>query len=196
MLQSIVGSRAWTRRRIDCGSEVHSNNRNCTTINIQQWISEESKDVGEDWSDEERRLFIASTTFYSKNFRAVKRLLPWRSMKDLVLFYYLKKKSMLKQVQNGRKEAIMTVKSLMSEMNMCRDRGNRLSLLGIDQMGHMVKPNGGPLRYLGNRLKVDNELVDMSKILSLRRHLSNKIGNAPKRNWSAWGIRLAIRGDL
>ena len=89
---------------------------------------------------------------------------------------------MLKQVQNGRKEAIMTVKSLMSEMNMGRDRGNRLSLLGIDQMGRMVKPNGGPLRYLGNRLKVDNELVEMSKILSLRRQLSNKIGNAPKRN--------------
>ena len=100
-----------------------------------------------EWSDEERRLFIASTTFYSKNFRATKQLLPWRNMKDLVLFYYLKKKSMLKQVQNGRKEGIMT------EVEMRCTRGNSLTpLIIIDEMGQMLKPSPVPLRYLSNGL--------------------------------------------
>ena len=41
-------------------------------------------------------------------------------MKVLVLFYYLKKKLVLKQVHNEKKEGIITVRSLMSDMKIGR----------------------------------------------------------------------------
>ena len=108
----------WICRRNDYKGEVNSNDCNSITITIQQRTSEEKKDADEERGDEEKRLFIASPAFCSRKFTAVEQLFRWCSMKVPVLFYYLKKKSMLKQVQNEKKEGIITVRSLMSEVKM------------------------------------------------------------------------------
>ena len=155
--------------RVNYKCKVHPNECDKITLNIRKWISEQKRCVDEEWSDEERRLFLASISSYSKNFSAVKQLLWWRSMKDLVLLYYI-----TKRVQNDKmedsSEDIMTVRSLMSGGKTGNTRGSRLPILGIDKMGQMVKSSGKPLRLGSNLHQIEVEMIKMSEILSLRWH--------------------------
>ena len=90
-------------------------------------------------------------------------------MKDLVLLYYI-----TKRVQNDKmedsSEDIMTVRSLMSGGKTGNTRGSRLPILGIDKMGETVKPSGRSQHLARNLHQIEDEVIKMSEILSLRWH--------------------------